>query len=212
MNIPIRARMTLWFTALLTAILVGGAAFVILDLRATQTRALDRTLQTSAGEIAADYKPVPGSSESEFRDATDVSLAGLPQGRICRTDRLIGRCRRGERGQRLGHLADAALRIHRRSDRRGDLSADLRLDGQDYRVYAMPFTDEGTPVALVVATSLENVEAAIHRLLIILAVGIPVGIGIAALGGWFLAKKALRPVATMTDAARRSMHRGSATV
>ena len=37
MSLPIRAKITLWFTALLTVILVGGAAFVVLDLQATQT-------------------------------------------------------------------------------------------------------------------------------------------------------------------------------
>ena len=72
----------------------------------------------------------------------------------------------------------------------------MTLGGQDYRVYATPFRDEGTPVALVVATSLENVEAATHRLLVLLAIGIPIGIAIAAVGGWFLAKKSLRPIAT----------------
>jgi heavy metal sensor kinase len=194
--------MTLWFTALLTAILVGGAAFVILDQRATQTRALDRTLQTSAGEIAADYKPVPGSSESEFRDATDVSLAGLPRdasaAQIVSSDGAVV----VSAGNGLGTSPMMPPRSTAAAIAGTTSLQTFALDGQDYRVYAMPFTDEGTPVALVVATSLENVEAAIHRLLIILAVGIPVGIGIAALGGWFLAKKALRPVATMTDEAR----------
>jgi heavy metal sensor kinase len=201
-NVPIRVRLTLWFTALLTVILVGGAVFVILDLRASQTRALDRTLQTSAGEIAADYRPVPGRSESEFRDATDVSLAGLPRDAsaaqiVSSSGAVVVSAGNGLGTSPMLPSGSTAAAIA------GATSLQtVALDGQDYRVYTMPFTDEGRPVALVVATSLENVEAATHRLLLILAVGIPLGVGIAALGGWFLAKKALRPVATMTDEAR----------
>jgi heavy metal sensor kinase len=202
MSLPIRARMTLWFTALLTVILVGGAAFILLDLRVAQTRALDTTLRTSAGEIAADYQPSSGNSESEFRDATDVSLAGLPRdasaAQLVSTDGSI--------------VVDAGNALAATPMLSSTLSADalagtssirtVVLGGQDYRVYARPFTDGGQPVALVVATSLENVETAIHRLLLVLAVWIPVGIAAAAVGGWFLAKRALRPISTITDEAR----------
>jgi heavy metal sensor kinase len=202
MNLPIRARMTLWFTALLTVILVGGAAFILIDLRAAQTRALDTTLRTSAGEIAADYQPSSGNSESEFRDATDVSLAGLPRdasaAQLVSSDGAIV----VSAGNALA--ATPMLPSTASADARAGTTSirTVVLGGQDYRVYARPFTDQGQSVALVVATSLENVETSIHRLLLVLAVWIPLGVAAAALGGWFLAKRALRPVATMTDEAR----------
>ncbi len=202
MSLPIRAKITLWFTTLLTLILVGGAAFVVLNLQATQTRALDLNLQTSAGEIAADYKPTAGQSESEFRDTTDVSLAGLPRNAsaaqiVSSTGGVVVSAGNGlSLTPMLPSTATSAAVAG------GTSLQTVTLGGQDYRVYATPFLDEGTPVALVVATSLENVETATHRLLVLLAIGIPIGIAIAAVGGWFLAKKSLRPIATMTDEAR----------
>ncbi len=202
MTVPLRARMTIWFTALLALILVGGATIVIVYLRAAQTRALDTTLKTSAGEIAADYKPTVGNSESEFRDATDISLAGLPRDAsaaqlVASDGSIVVNAGNGLGATPMLPTAPIAAAIGGASSLQTEV-----LNGHDYRVYAMPFTDEGRPVALVVATSLESVEASIHRLLLALAIWIPFGVLMAAVGGWFLAKRALRPIATMTDEAR----------
>lgn len=202
MIVPIRAQLTLWFTVLLATILIVGAAFVLIDLRAAQTRALDRTLKSSAGEIAADYQPGPTNSESEFRDATDVSLAGLP--RDASAAQLVTSA--GTIVVSAGNGLDTSpmLPVTSIADAVAGTTSlrTVALGGHDYRVYAMPFLDEHDPVALVVATSLENVETATHRLLIILAVGIPIGIALAAVGGWFLAGRGLRPIATITNEAR----------
>ena len=49
-----------------------------------------------------------------------------------------------------------------------------------------------------VASSLEDVDSSIHRLVVLFATGIPVALLLAALGGWLIARKALRPVSRMT--------------
>jgi HAMP domain-containing protein len=54
-----------------------------------------------------------------------------------------------------------------------------------------------------VAMSLENVEATRASLLLVLLVLAPVALGGSALGGWFLARRALAPVDGMVEAARR---------
>jgi heavy metal sensor kinase len=54
-----------------------------------------------------------------------------------------------------------------------------------------------------VAMSLENVEAARSRFLFILLLLAPVALAGSALGGWFLARRALTPVDAMVEAARR---------
>ena len=51
--------------------------------------------------------------------------------------------------------------------------------------------------------SLENVEASRRRFLLILLVLAPVALTASALGGWFLARRALTPVDAMVEAARR---------
>src|SRR5262249_57388849 len=54
-----------------------------------------------------------------------------------------------------------------------------------------------------VAMSLEVVEAARGRFLLGLAGLLPVGLGAAAAGGWYLAGRALSPVDAMVETARR---------
>src|SRR5437867_3404138 len=54
-----------------------------------------------------------------------------------------------------------------------------------------------------VGTSLQPVEETLHRLLIVLLVTVPVALMAALAGGWFLARRALRPVEAITLAAQR---------
>ncbi len=202
MSVPIRVRLTLWFTTLLALILVLVGVLVAVNLRAALTRALDGTLRTSASEIAADYMPVARNSESEFSGAIDASLAGLPRDAsaaqiVSPGGSVVVSAGNGQAASPMLPPASISAAVA------GATSMQTAVvNGQDYRVYATPFTDEGKPSALIVATSLEDVEGAIHRLVLILAVVIPPGVLVAALGGWWLAKKALRPVATMIGEAR----------
>src|SRR5262249_29675165 len=64
---------------------------------------------------------------------------------------------------------------------------------------------EGGPLAQLVqvAMSLEVVEAARTRFLLILAGLLPAALAAAAAGGWFLAGRALAPLDAMVDTARR---------
>jgi signal transduction histidine kinase len=54
-----------------------------------------------------------------------------------------------------------------------------------------------------VAMSLENIDAARSKFLLTLFILAPVALAASALGGWFLARRALTPVDAMVDAARR---------
>src|SRR4029077_17698870 len=68
----------------------------------------------------------------------------------------------------------------------------------------LPVVKNGATVNIVqVAMSLENVEASRRRFLLILLILAPVCLTASALGGWFLARRALTPVDAMVEAARR---------
>jgi heavy metal sensor kinase len=201
MKLPIRLRLTLWYVVLLSLILVSAGGFLVLRLRTDLIRALDHTLQNSATEIAADFTPALGQTESEFRDVTDTSLAGLPRDASAAQVVTPGGLITVSAGNGVG--AGPMLPA-------GDLAAaaggativrTTPLSGVDYRVYAVAFDLGGRSNALVVATSLEQVEGATHQLILLLSVLIPFGIALAAIGGWWLAGKALRPVALMTEEA-----------
>jgi signal transduction histidine kinase len=65
-----------------------------------------------------------------------------------------------------------------------------RIGGEEYRIRAVG--DGGRLV--VVAQTLDNVQDASDRVVTLLAIAVPVALLIAALGGWWLAGKALRPL------------------
>jgi two-component system OmpR family sensor kinase len=72
------------------------------------------------------------------------------------------------------------------------------------RLVSVPIRHGGTLVNILqVGTSLQPIEETLHRLLLILLAAVPAAL-VAALGaGWFLARRALRPVQSITAAARR---------
>jgi len=73
-----------------------------------------------------------------------------------------------------------------------------------FRLLTLPVVRNGAMVNIVqVAMSLQNVQATRSSFLLTLLVLAPVALAGSALGGWFLARRALTPVDAMVDAARR---------
>jgi heavy metal sensor kinase len=73
-----------------------------------------------------------------------------------------------------------------------------------FRVLTMPVMKGGRVINLVqVGISLENVYNTQRRFLLIMGAVLPFGLLLASVGGWVLARRALKPVDRMTQAARR---------
>ena len=73
-----------------------------------------------------------------------------------------------------------------------------------FRVLTMPVIKAGRVINLVqVGISLENVFNTRRRFLLIMGAVLPFGLLLATVGGWVLARRALKPVDEMTQAARR---------
>jgi heavy metal sensor kinase len=68
-------------------------------------------------------------------------------------------------------------------------------------VLALPVTYRHRREVLVVAKSLGSVDAAVHRALVLLLIGGGGALALVAVGGWWIARKALRPVERMTSRA-----------
>ena len=79
-------------------------------------------------------------------------------------------------------------------------SVRLGPDREPFRVLAVQAPDSSRRV-LVVSESLEEVDRSVHRLLILLLLAGPAVLVAAGVGGWWLARKALRPVSRMTEEA-----------
>lgn len=198
MTLPVRTRLTAWYVGLLGVLLGAVSIFVLLGLRADLIRGIDQSLNSRAAQISLNYR---GQGEGEFRDVSGTALAGLPRGES--GAQLVS----GE-GAVLETSGDAST-IHPALSARALASA-LKLgvaratlplgpDRELFRTLGVPVTLNGTRAVLVVTTSLDEANASLHRLLVLILIACPIALLAAAAGGGWLARKALQPVATMTS-------------
>lgn len=202
MKLPIKARLTVWYLTLLSVILVAFGAFLFFRLRADLIHAVDRSLESRAAQITLGYQ----GGDQNFQDVSDASLRSVAPAETA-AQRL------SPAGTVLDATGDPAVTDQPMIDAQGIAAAvqgrqvlasvALGSEGEPFRVLALRLPEAGRFSVLVVASSLGDVDSSIHRLLILFATGIPIALLLAVVGGWLIARKALRPVARMTAEAQQ---------
>ena len=215
MTLPIRVRVTLWCACLLTAVIAALGVFLELQLRADlyatvedETTASARKITNTVFEEMHDSEePGPENPTELAEDFADVSAASLPSTGAAQL--LDGQ---GRVVMAFGELAGRAPLIDRGTFstllRGGATTEQMSLgeDGQDYVVHSNPLREGGQ--VLVVALSLERVDEAVERVLVLLLVAGPASVVAVTVISYFSARKALKPVERMTaDAAEIGTNR-----
>jgi heavy metal sensor kinase len=103
------------------------------------------------------------------------------------------------RGGELAAVA-AGRHVHR--------TAALGPARRRFRLAARVITRQGLPRIVVAAESTATIDRSVHRLLVLLLLACPAAIAATALGGWWLARRSLRPIGRLTgDAGRIGIER-----
>ncbi len=196
--LSIRQRLTLWYTLVLLVMLVAFVAVIFVGSALLIERSIDQELLLTARALAPALQrnEDPVVVDTSYRvlrlDGQVIQAAGLPARRVPINPLALTAARQG--------------RTHRETIRPTPLSA-ANEDGQfrpivPVRVITLPL---GKPPAVILQVG--KVEADIPRLrgLLLSALWIALGLGLplAAAGGWWLAGRALAPVAAMTETAQR---------
>jgi signal transduction histidine kinase len=194
-------RLTVWYLTLLGATLAGVAAFVLIRVHEDLRAHLDRRTALSAFQIARGYSQ---EGATDFYDVSNTVLPVTARGPVA-SQALDARGRVvlsfGDAVSRRPLISPRdAQRILRSGARRLSVRAGRRWES--FSVYATPVTVHGQPGVVVVAASLRAVDGSVHRLLMLLLLAFAVALLFAAASGWWLARKALRPVAAMTRRAQ----------
>lgn len=194
-----RARLTAWHVLSLAVIILALGAFVTLRLRDDLTQRVDRTL--GAGTLVLQRAFVKEGPQ-EFRQTSSEVIESLPYEPAA--SQLVDpsghvTAFRGTDGRRS--LVDAAQRRAAFADRR--LLFTREVAGKTFRVLARGIDTKRGRYVLVIGQSMESVEDSVSSLLTQLAIGAVGALALAGLAGWWLARRALRPVAEMTAAADR---------
>lgn len=209
----LRARLTLWYTALLTGMLVllGAAALILLDRGLRDN--IDASLKSVAVSIADSVRRPP-STGRDFSAALDALLGPFGPGPTSRFFRLLDPFGRPDPRvvprTRMQFPLSPEAQLNARHGRETYQTITLpppsrgeEREGIPVRLLTLPVIERGRMIHLVqVAMPLESADTARSRFLLILLGLIPLALGGAGVGGWFLARHALAPVDAMVNTAR----------
>jgi heavy metal sensor kinase len=195
-KLPIRLRLTAWYAVLLTAILVGLGTFVVLQLGSDLQAAVDRQVRESAPHISQGY------SREGPEDFLDASRTALPSDGLSQVLTIDGRVLHSF--SELARPAPVASRDAISAAAAGQrrlLTVKLGPHHQGYRILVLPVQRLGQRRVLVIGESLAAAHESVERVLVLLLLAGPAALIATALGGWWLARKALLPVGRMTTQA-----------
>jgi len=213
----LRATLTLWYTVALTAaVLAFGLITTLLQERANETGQQDRlaAVTSRVGTMLAQYAPA---------DSTTVPITLLPTealdkltltpGLVMVVDPLGQRVFASAEVQRLASDSKDSLRLRLRGQRLDQERFTITLDRADYSfVSQRVWTGRRAAFVVAVGEAALDPQAALGRLATSMLVVLPVSALLAAVVGWLLADRALRPVGQMIDELEeitdgRSLHR-----
>lgn len=199
----LRVRFALWVAALLLLTFGAFAGFVYVIVARGLDESIDESLKISAGQAIAAVNIENGrtalTDAIPLEIAADLRERGLtirvlePNGRIVEA---IGR----HRGMPIDQ---PSLRA---AQQRNDRFATLKLPSSDTEIrwYTAPIITNQQLVGIVqVAQSREDVRESLARIVKAFLSSIPFLVAIAALGGYLLAWRALKPIDRITRTARR---------
>jgi two-component system OmpR family sensor kinase len=194
----VRARLTLWYTAILALVLItfSGICYALLaqEIRAATDASLVDTAHEFAGAFANDR--INGTGERDvlldFHYSDRQIMVLSPEGRLVASSR--------------SHLDPSVLSRIATIIRRGGgglhtVAGGLENDG--IRVIVIPLEVLGRKYFGVVAQDLDEQSDRLERAASAVAYGIPLALLVAAAGGYLLARKSLAPVTSMSVKARQ---------
>ena len=200
MSLPARWRLTVWYMAVLAAVLAVLGTFLLVRLRADLLAEVDRSLRVAVADLQLHLDPDdPGDlagASATLRSAPGGGLAAqllAPDGRVLRSI--------GAANPARPLMDPATLREQLAAGHPVDATERLAPGGPRLRVFAAPLAGGRPGTVVVAASSLAGVDGSLDRLRLLLLVAGPIGLILAGLGGMLVARVALRPVARMTEQA-----------
>jgi heavy metal sensor kinase len=200
-----RFRFALWTTVLILVLLAVFSVFVYFTLSKSLSRAVDTTLAVSAAQVTDRLNIQNG--QVNIIEAISTDDRGL-QALSKRGLTIIVLAQDGRVLQAVGPYREAKIPINGTpfSNPKGTYVTltDQEEENVPARAYILPVLDNGQIAGWVqVIQSMDPVEDALERLLKALLIGGGVLLFFAALGGYILSARALRPIDHITQTAQR---------
>jgi heavy metal sensor kinase len=191
----IRTKLTLWYTAVLTVIIIGFAALTYSIL----VNALDRDMNIRLTEMARNFNiALKAEQEDEENDSNHLdALSETISEMRFRDYYFLVRLDSGE-----GIATTFENYPFLPSDWKAPFF-DVTYGSENYRGHTSTFELGGNEYRLLVFHSLKEQDTLKQRIARIFLISVPLVLLLGALGGYFLARKSLRPVVEMGEQAAR---------
>jgi heavy metal sensor kinase len=204
----VRVRLTLWYVATMVVVLAVYAVAVLASINRNASEALDQQLRRDYQWAAATVYQTPDGTFTwnEPEQLGDVQglrpEEDLPWVQVWARDtqRLLFRNSEARRVE-----VPQSLELAKRAD--GGIVT-VSTETVPFRILSRPnsIVDETSTrevdVVIQVGRSEAEMRSGINQLILVLVFGLPLAVGVAGLGGYSLARRALLPVELMTDRAR----------
>jgi heavy metal sensor kinase len=194
----VRARLTLWYTAILGLVLITFSTISYVLIAREIRSATDRALANTAREFASAFSNEPASPASgsgvllDYRGSDRQITVFSPSGAIVTTSRSAWSATERDR-----------ISAFVRGGATGFRTIPGGASGQGIRVVGAPIDVMGRRYTAVVSSDLSDQSARLAGAARALFLGIPVALLLAAGGGYVLARKSLAPVTSMSTKARQ---------
>ncbi|MCX5804904.1 MAG: ATP-binding protein [Proteobacteria bacterium] len=204
-NLPIRWRLTLWYGLILTLILSVFSSGVYTYFRNSLQKSIDEKIK-SIGEILSSSMSESHNTSvfGNFERYLENVLGKRPKGKFIQIMDTSGKI-----GAKMNDIETEVLPSSFKTLERV-LNGEVVYETMErvkprLRMVTIPIIEnkESKKVTSIVqvGTSLEDFDETMKKLLIIMLISIPTSIGVSIVSGYFLAKKALRPVDQIRKAA-----------
>jgi heavy metal sensor kinase len=201
-NLPIKWRLTLWYGGVLSLILIIFASGIFIYFKNSLQDSIDAKIRSIGEVLSSSMTEAHGASVfGNFERYLENVLGRKPKGKfiqIMDTSGRIGAKMSDIEGEALPTSFNALERAMR-----GEIVYEtIERTKPRLRMVTIPIMDNKKVTSVVqVGTSLEDFDETIRKLLLIIIISIPTSIIVTIVVGYFMAKKALKPVDQIRRAA-----------
>ncbi|MCX5818279.1 MAG: ATP-binding protein [Proteobacteria bacterium] len=201
-NLPIKWKLTLWYGLILASILVVFSSGVYVYFRNSLQKSIDAKIKSLGEIISSSITDTHSVSVfGNFERYLENVLGKKPKGKFIQIMDRTGRI-----GARMNDIETETLPSSFGTLERA-LKGEIVYETIErvrprLRMVTIPITDSKKVSSIIqVGTSLEDFDETMKKLLIIMIISIPTSISVTIICGYFLAKKALKPVDQIRRAA-----------
>ncbi len=198
----LRAKLVVWYTLVLAITFIAFSSILYFFLHRALHDSVDKKLTTIA-EITADSTTRDVEDSEKWNEYLEDFFGFKPATKHIQIFDKSGNVKYGAKGERTVKIPVTAETI--KNAKKGEITFETieGLDEYPIRVINYPVIKDDRLINFVqVGTSLEYVQDTLMKLLIIFLFTVPTILIFSSIGGYFLAKAALRPVDEITSLAR----------